>query len=352
MKKETMTSYERWLAVLKREKPDRIPMDYWATDETTDNLKKYLGCPDNESLFKRLHIDRPLFIDSAYIGPKLEEGTDVFGCKYQKVNYGNGIYNECVYHPLAQYNTLEQIKKNYKWPDPDWWDYSTIKKQVEGKEHLPITAGVSEPFLKYKDLRGQEQAFIDLVEHPDIVHYCMEKLVELSYINAMRIFELIPGKVLYSYIAEDMGAQEGLMYSPEQIEEFFIPGMKKMVKLVHEAGAYVFHHNDGAIRKILPSLVEVGIDILNPIQWRCKGMEREQLKKEFGDKIIFHGGVDNQYTLPFGKKDDIVKEVIENINILGNGGGYILAPCHNIQPITPPENIVALYEAGYEYGWI
>ena len=98
-------------------------------------------------------------------------------------------------------------------------------------------------------------------------------------------------------------------------------------------------------------MIEAGIDLLNPIQWRCRGMEREQLKANFGDQIVFHGAVDNQYTLPFGTPEQVRQEVADNLRILGAGGGYILSPCHNIQPVTPPDNVLAMYEAGYELGW-
>lgn len=98
-------------------------------------------------------------------------------------------------------------------------------------------------------------------------------------------------------------------------------------------------------------MIEAGIDLLNPIQWRSRGMDRDGLKRDFGDKIIFHGGMDNQYTLPFGTLKEVRQEVLDNLEILGEGGGYILAPCHNIQPLTPPENVVAMYETCYEYGW-
>jgi len=98
-------------------------------------------------------------------------------------------------------------------------------------------------------------------------------------------------------------------------------------------------------------MIAAGIDLLNPIQWRCPGMEREGLLKDFGEKIIFHGAMDNQHTLPFGTVGDVRREVLDNLRILGQGGGYILAPCHNIQPLTPPENVVAMYAACYESGW-
>ena len=343
-----MTGKERWLAVLKRQKPDRIPMDYWATAEATAKLMKYLDVNSEESLFKRLHIDNPVTVGPKYGGPP--DYDKKFGCRYKKVDYGTGVYSECIYHPLAEYKTVEEIQKNYKWPNPDWYDYSEIPKQIEGKEDYPIRGGGSEPFLAYEHLRGDAQALMDLILNPEMVHYCLDKLFYLCYEKTKRIYEAIPDKVTITYVAEDFGSQESLLYSPEQIHTFLIPRMKKMMDLAHSAGAFVFHHSDGAIRKIIPDMITAGIDVLNPIQWRCKGMEREGLKKDFGEKIIFHGGVDNQHTLPFGTVEEVRKEVIENIQILGKNGGYILAPCHNIQAVSPPENIVAMYETGYEYG--
>jgi len=115
------------------------------------------------------------------------------------------------------------------------------------------------------------------------------------------------------------------MYSLAQIRQFFIPRMKRMIELADAAGAFAFHHTDGASRKIIPDMIEAGIDVLIPIQWRCRGMEREGLKLDFGDRLIFRGGVDNQYTVAFGS-EEVRQEVIDNLRILGEVGGYILAP--------------------------
>ena len=365
MPKEAMTPRERWLAVLSRQKPDRVPMDYWGTDEATEKLMRYLHCESERALFERLHIDKPVSVgpyysgspvsiydeDHYYVGPLIPSDADVFGCRYKQVDYGTGVYWECVYHPLAEYETLEEIKRNYTWPSPDWWDYSAIPDQIASYQEYPIQGGGSEPFLNYKDLRGQEQAFMDLVLHPEIVHFCLDKLFDLCYENTIRIYEQIPGEVTITYVAEDFGTQEGLMYSPAQIREFLIPRMKRIMDLAHEAGAFVFHHSDGAVREIIPDMIEAGIDVLNPIQWRCKGMEREGLKRDFGDELIFHGAMDNQYTLAFGSKEEVCREVTDNLRILGERGGYILAPCHNIQAVSAPENIVTMYDTGYERGW-
>ena len=350
MSKTTMTSKERWLAVLNREQPDRLPMDYWATEEATRKVLAYLGCAEPWEMFERLHIDRPVKVLPRYIGPPLEPGWDMYGRRYRDVDYGPGVYSECIYHPLAQYGAAEEIEANYSWPTADWFDYSGIPDQIAGKDRYPIEGGGSEPFLIYKDLRGMEQAYMDLVLNPGLVHYCLDKLFDFCYENTLRIYEQIPGKVDISYVAEDFGAQEDLLISPGLIRQFFIPRMKRMIDLAHQAGAYVFFHSDGAVRKIIPDMIVAGIDVLNPIQWRCKGMEREGLKRDFGDRVAFHGGVDNQHTLAFGSVDEVREEVITNIQVLGRGGGYILAPCHNIQAVSPPENVVAMYETGYEVG--
>ena len=165
-------------------------------------------------------------------------------------------------------------RRNYTWPDPDWWDFSCIPDQLLGKEEYPIQGGGSEPFLLYARMRGMEQAYMDLLVNPELALYCLDKLFDLAYTETVRIYEQIPGKVMLSYIAEDFGSQVSLLFAPATIREVFIPRMKRMMDLAHSAGAYVFYHSDGAIRPILPDMIAAGIDILNPIQWRCRGMER------------------------------------------------------------------------------
>jgi uroporphyrinogen decarboxylase len=123
-----------------------------------------------------------------------------------------------------------------------------------------------------------------------------------------------------------------------------------MADLARSHGIHVFYHTDGAARKAVPELIETtGIEILNPIQWRCPGMERESLVRDFGRRVIFHGAMDNQQTLPFGTPSDVRQEVLDNIRIF-SGARWICAPCHNLQPNTPTANIVAMYETIHEFG--
>ncbi len=349
MAADALTPRERWLAVLKGEKPDRIPLDFRATPESIAALLAYLDC-DLDGMYNRLHIDRVAGASPRYLGPPIAEDADVFGCRYSYVDYGTGQYRECTYHPWAQYGSLDEIMAHFRWPDPDWWDYSGIAESLRGKDHLPVMAGGSEPFLTYCHLRGQEQAYVDMIESPEMVHYGLENLYRLCYTTTQRIYEQIPGRVTATSVSEDMGTQESLLFSPAQIRQFFFPHMKRMMDLVHQGGAYVMTHSDGAVRAIIPELIALGMDILDPVQWRCRGMEREGLKRDFGDRIVFHGAMDNQYTMAFGSEAEIRREVRDNIRILGEGGGFILGPCHNLQPVTAPELVVAMYDEAYAAG--
>jgi uroporphyrinogen decarboxylase len=341
---DNVTPRERWIAILEGKQVDRPPLDYWGTDEVTDKLMRHLKVSTLREVYEKLEIDPPFKVEPAYIGPQLPDNEDIFGCGYRNVDYGSGVYRECVYHPLAEYNTVEEIETNYSWPDIDDFDFTTIKEQAEQWRDYPIKGGGSEPFLDYKNLRGQKQGYIDLFRYSEIVEYCLEKLFDFCYEYTRKIYKEIPGKVTLSYVSEDFGSQNGLLISPRMIRMFFLPRMKRMMDLAHKNGVYVFFHSDGAIREIIPDFIKAGIDILNPIQWRSKGMDRFELKRDFGDKVILHGAMDNQYTLPFGTVSDVRREVLENLNILGERGGYILAPCHNIQPITPIQNILVMYE--------
>jgi uroporphyrinogen decarboxylase len=346
-----MTPRERWIAVLNREEPDRIPADFWGTKEVVDGLLQDLGCSTEDNLWRELGVDRTHVVAPRHVGPARQNGQDLWGVRYKQQPYGSGIgkYDEVAHFPLAEMTDAAELE-DYPWPSPDWFDYSAIATELGRLQEWPVQAGHYEPF--YSSMRGFELALMDLVLAPEFADRALQKIFEFCFEYSKRIFESAGkgGGILYTYVAEDLGSQKGLLMSLEMIDRFLIPRMRAMVDLARAYGVRAFHHDDGACRPVLPRMAEIGIDILNPIQWRCPGMGREELKRDFGDVFVFHGGVDNQITLPFGTPDDVAHEVAENIRILGAGGGYIVAPCHNVQPITPTQNILALYEAVSKYG--
>lgn len=344
-----MSPRERWLAVLNRQKPDRLPLDYRATPEFSARLMAHLGYESMDRVFTRLHIDPVYDVGPRYVGPPLEPGKDVYGVGYADTRYHGGVYSDAVYHPLAEYNSVAEIEANYQWPSPDWWDYSVIPAQYAGHEDQVIRGGHCEEFAMYKFLRGVQQGYLDLYDHPEIVDYCLGKLYDLKYEQIARTYEQLPhGAIIWTWVAEDVSTQRGLMISLDHIRRYFAPHYKRMIDLVHEGGGYVFHHSDGACREVVPLMIELGIDVLDPVQWRCAGMDRAGLKRDFGDQVIFHGGMDNQQTLPFGTVEDCRREAYEDIALLGPG--LIYGPCHNLQVANPPENVVAIYDAAYEAG--
>jgi uroporphyrinogen decarboxylase len=346
----SMTPRERWLAVLHRRTPDWLPMDYWGTPEATDKVLRHLGVPDVEAMDAALHIDRPAIVGDRYVGPPVAADADVYGCRYAPVAYGSGVYRECVGHPLGGYDTPAQIEAHYRWPEPDWFDPASIPDQIAAHPDRLIRFDMAGLYTQYTYLRGIEQAFIDFALHQDLVAYCMARMCDLQWERARRVFEAAGGGIQLACIAHDLGSQLDLLCDPVTVRRLFIPGIRRLAELAHQHGAFVFLHSDGAIRRAIPDLIGAGVDVLNPIQWRCAGMDRRELKREFGSDLIFHGAMDNQDTLVYGSVAEVRAEVRENMDILGAGGGYILAPCHCIQPVSPAESIIAMYEAGYAWG--
>lgn len=348
-----MTPKERWLALMKGERPDRVPCDFWGTGEVLERLKRELNCQTERILWERLGVDKLI-----HLGPVHPQAWErewhlqsLFSLwKVKTVDIaqaGGSVYRESVVHPLAKAASVAEVDQ-FPWPDPDEWDLSHLPAPLEEWKDYPILCGSSEPFYLYCRLRGMEQALEDLLSNPEIADAILEHIQAVDEGVIRRILKAFPGKIDFVYIAEDLGTQESLLISPRLWRRFLKPRMNRLIGLVHQFGVKVFHHDDGAIRPLLPELVETGIDLLNPIQWRCPGMEREALARDFGGKIIFHGGVDNQWTLPFGTADQVRAEVRENLRVFKDCR-YIVAPCHNIQPNTPTENILALYEAVHEH---
>lgn len=351
-----MTPRERILTAARRGKPDRIPLDIWMTPEVRDRLLAHCGVATEPELWTRLHLDKIVGVSPRYVGPPervLADGSrqvPPWWCTVREVDYGTGRYSERIAAPLENATTMAELEA-FNWPSADWYDFSTIEAQCDAWPEHAIEGCYVAPFFWHNHIRGLEQSCMDLVAEPELTEYMLGRITEFCWDYANRFFEAGKGKINLTQVTDDYGSQHDLMISPESYRRWFKPLQKKFTDLAHQAGALVMHHDDGAIRRIIPDFIELGVDILNPIQHVCPGMEMGALKRDFGAHLCFHGGVDNQDVLPHGSVEDVRREVRDCMSLLGAGGGYILAPCHNIQPVTPTENIIAMYETAWAEGW-
>lgn len=351
-----MTPRERVLTAARRGRPDRVPLDIWYTAEVRDMLMKHFGVATEREVWDRLHLDKIIGIWPRYVGPPARQRPDglqmvpPWWVTVREVPYGTGTYLEQVDWPLKNATTIAELEA-FDWPTADWWDFSEIEKQCDAWPEHAIEGCYVAPFYWHNHVRGLEQSCIDLIAEPELTEYMLMRITEFCWEYATRFFEAGKGKIHITQVTDDYGSQHGLLISEASYVRWFKPIQKKFIDLAHQAGALVMHHDDGAIRPLIPHFIELGVDILNPIQHVCPGMDMAGLKRDFGAHLCFHGGVDNQDVLPHGSVADVQREVRECLRTLGAGGGYILAPCHNIQPVTPIENIIAMYETAYAEGW-
>ena len=356
-----MTSRERILAAINHQPVDRIPTDIWATPEVWQKLTLKYGSQTNAR--KQLRIDGIMDIRPDYIGPAFAQefppdaGADfrvlygIWGAGLRWVGHGTGRYLEQTNIPLEHVQTVDDLAK-INWPNADWFDYQGMRAEAERlhPDHV-VMSGYMAPVYIHNLLRGMEMSLMDPLAEPELTHLLMEKVCNFMYDYHRRIFEACEGVLDLSQVTDDLGSQAGPMISLDLYREFYAPHHKRFMKLCHDLVIKFFHHHDGSMREFLPDLIESGIDILNPVQWTCPGMELEGLKKDFGRKICFHGGIENQNILPFGTPDEVRAEVRHCIDALtSDKTGYILAPCHNLQSMTPVENIVAMYDEAWTYG--
>jgi len=337
------------------QKCDRVPTDIWATDEVWAKLIPRCGAT-REEVFDTLHIDAIVSVAPDYTGPPLasvgpDEQVDHWGIRSRRFSYATGSYWEQSFHPLAAARSLRDLDE-YPWPRADWFDFSPLREKTRMvRETRVVECGYMAPFYFHNLLRGLERSLVDPLDDPDFTHEIVRRICSFFYEYHLRAFESCDGTVDVAQVTDDYGGQAGPLISLATFREFYKPHMRRFIDLCHSFHVIVFHHDDGAIRPFLPDLVEMGIDVLNPVQHTCPGMEREGLKRDFGRRICFHGGIDNQGALPFGSEEDVRNEVRRSVDTLASDGtGYILAPCHNIQAVSPVENILAMYDEAFNYG--
>ena len=305
-------------------------------------------------LFDRLGIDGIINISPPYVGPPLSEDGDYseneWGMGWRNQQYDSGVYREQVFYPLAEAETLADLD-TYPWPDPSWYDYDALPGLAAQCGGRAICCGYTAPFYYHNMLRGLELSLLDPLLRPRFTHHLIQHMSDFFNEYHRRCFEAGRGFVDITQVTDDYGSQHGLLIGTGAFDEFYRGPTQRAIDLAKSYDLLVFHHDDGDIRPLLPTLLEMGIDILNPIQWRCGDWDLVDLKVQYGHDLCFHGGVDNQQTLPFGSPDDVRAEVERLIGALASDGtGLIIAPCHNLQANTPVENIIALYEAAQEFG--
>jgi uroporphyrinogen decarboxylase len=380
----TMNSRERVLCALNHQEPDRVPFDLGGTGLSTihvtayRNLRRHLGLPDvepnvafvaeqlvrvDEDLAERLVADvRPVLPDlaSAFAYRFRDEGEyetyrDEWGIGWRKPKDG-GFYYDMYHHPLAKAASLEEVLA-HPFPDPlDDGRFATLRDQAETAAAKGKAVALAGPCAGigeiYSWLRGYEEYYIDLARHKDWVGAMLDHLVEFKSAYWQRALGEIGDLVDVVVEADDLGGQQAPLMSPRTYRQVIQPRHQRLFSFIKaQAPVKVFYHTCGAVRRLIPDLIEAGIDILNPVQISAADMDLHELKREFGRDLVFWGGgVDTQQVLGTATPDQVREDVKRNIEALAPGGGFIFAAVHDIQANVPPENIVAMWQAWQDLG--
>ncbi len=281
-----------------------------------------------------------------YVGPPLPARTDMWGVRRGPVSYGRGEYNEIEYYPLGDAETVADIEA-HDWPSPDWFDYAVLPERIaalrrEGDHCLMASNG--NIFESSWYMRGFERMFMDLAVNPDLADAIAQHVADFYCEHFRRILGAADGEIDLVFTADDVGGQQGLLMSLSMWAEHIKPHHERMNAVIHDFGAKVIYHSDGAVQQAVPGLIDMGIDVLQALQFDAEGMDPRNLKENYMDVLCFEGGVSVQHTLPFGTVEEVEQEVRDRIDVLGYRGGYILGPSHCIQTGTPPQNVVAMFE--------
>lgn len=345
-----MSPHERILATLSRQPTDQVPVDVWLTPEVLAALMQHVGEPDEYALYRELGVDKIAWIFPGYgtdkFDPNDSAGRDPWGVPTQRVQSGLATYQEFGEGPLGHCVTPAELDDYAFWPDPDGFNYAAARELAQRARSFgfaTIGPWVSH-FEIYCHLRGMETGLMDVVAEPEFLEATLDRIEAIQTRMLHRFLRELGDLIDIVFVSDDMGSQEGQLVSLAVWQRHFQPRLKRWVDLVHGYNKKVLFHTDGASRDFVPGLIACGVDILNPIQHVCPGMDRAALKRDFGGKIIFHGGVENQRVLPFGSVQEVRDEVIACLSTLGAGGGYIPSSCHNIQAGTPPENVITMIE--------
>jgi uroporphyrinogen decarboxylase len=344
-----MTSQERVLTAIARRLPDRTPADYKAEPEVNQYMLAHLRLGSYEELLRRLEVDIRR-LEPRYVGapPKTcEDGVfeDYWGIRSKHLKADHGSYDMHVHTPVWDAQSVEDLKQHH-WPTPDLFDYSVMREQC-ARYHdggYAIMYEGADLFTRPCILRNMENALLDMMERPEMAHYLFEQFTKFYCEDVTRALEATDGGFDIYCEWSDYGTQRALLMSVAMFREFIAPYLKRLIDVVHRAGVKFMAHSCGAIRPLIPDLIALGADVLDPIQVAAQGMEPAALKRDFGSRLAFHGAICTQRTLPFDTPREVADAVVHRVATLGAGGGYILAASHDISADTPPANIVAMYQ--------
>lgn len=378
-----MTSRERLWAALNHKEADRVPMDIGSTPVTGISkvayvrLLEYMGLPEEKVEFfdivQQLAIPGDRFlkefgVDTRNVAPgkssnwelKIsEEGEykyfrDEWGIRWRMPKSG-GFYYDMAEHPLADLAEADEADDRC-FPDPlDPARYKGLRERAQkvadagcGVVMQSISAGI---FELGGWLRGLVNFYTDLAGDPDMACKVLDKAMEIKMAYWEKVLDMAGDLVDVVQEADDIGGQNSMLISPEMYRRYVKPRHKQFFDLIHsKTKAKIFIHSCGSFREVIPDLIETGVDIINPVQFNCRGMDAESLKRDFGKDLVFWGGgVDTQRILPNGSVQEVKDCVKRQLEILAPGGGYVFNTVHNIQADVPPQNLMAMKEAFEEY---
>jgi len=372
------THRQRVVEALNHREPDRVPRDLGGRvssmmQNSYFNLKKHLGLDEcgyetingdwftveefDERVLKYFDIDfRRVFLKASSEYEKVVREDDTWIDEFGFTRKFSGVYSEIVGHPFRHAKDISDIKsfKFYDAYDPA--RVEGLKKRVEylynETDYAIVAAGAVGGLLETCNwLRGFDQFPVDLMVNKKLAHFLLDKL-STYYIELIDVFLNVAGPYIQMVeMADDVAMQQNLFISPELYKEMIIPYYKKELDFIKsKTDAKIFHHSCGSVTKAGDLLIDAGVDVLNSLQPRAKGMDTTYMKDKFGDRLSFHGGIDIQRVMPYGSLKDVENEVKRRIAIYAPGGGYILCSAHNILDDVPPENAVALYKAAEKWG--
>ncbi len=341
-----MKSADRVRAAIDRTPADRIPIFMWFQPESANKLASYLDVPVEyleEALgddIRQTWVNNNQAMEGVVHEHDGQRHDDQWGIRWVR-SYG---FNQIERFPLK--GAAEENVLSYRFPEEHVEELMVPMAETAGLSGEYFLGCDVSPcaFEMYWRLRGLDDALADIAMNERLAERMLGKCVDFSIKLSQIAIERFDLDWLWT--GDDVAYQQGMMISPDHWRRLIKPHLARVFGVGIDAGLPVAYHCCGGLRPIIPDLVEIGLDVLNPVQTGCPGMELSELKREFGKDITFMGGVDTQELVPYAGADEVRRETGRIIELMsGDGGGYILAASHTVPPETPIENIFALYDA-------